>query len=593
MRSSISFLLLWVLIMPMLRLVAQPIDSLPARMWADTAHAPFVYGIASGDPTPSTVIIWTCVRTDSSTLTYGLNWEVATDAQFHNVVKSGTYLTDTTHDFTARVKVVGLQPETYYWYRFRDSTTHYSDTGRTLTAPADTASPSRLRIGVASCSSIYSGFFNAYRRMGERTDMQLWVHLGDYIYDFVDADEKIRIPKPYPSSPVGYRLWSDRHRYYLLDPDFRYVRKMHPCVALWDNHDQDNPNDPHGKRAFFDYTATDLPDSSDVSRIFRTLRYSKLVDLIIIDMYTRPDPTTVPDTSRRILGAAQDAWFASQLQQSQAKWRVIGSEKMMGHWYLNGLPGFTGDNGGWKNHAADRTRILESLRTYGKDNNVFITGDAHVSMAQDLTPNPTNAQAYNSTTGAGSYAVEFLPSSISRGNLDEMQGGAALAAIAIQLDRSSNPHHLYQEFTLNGYGILDITPDSTTAEFWYSPILSVVQTETKAKTLKTLSGANRWYRPSSTTVTDGKPLSPELLGPYPNPAHNRYSLRLTLPAPTLAELDLVDLTGRRLRRLWAGQNAAGLPLDLDLSTEGISPGVYLVRLSMAGQATVTRRLVVE
>ena len=107
-----------------------------------------------------------------------------------------------------------------------------------------------------SCSSIFSGYFNAYRRIAERNDIDLVVHLGDYIYDFVDADEQVRVPVPAPVDPQTLAEWRERHSYYLLDPDLRAARQMQPWAVIWDNHDTDGDSPQHtadAMQAFLEY----------------------------------------------------------------------------------------------------------------------------------------------------------------------------------------------------------------------------------------------------------------------------------------------------------------------------------------------------
>lgn len=191
------------------------IDSFPANMYP-SSNAPFIHGVTSGDPLPNAVVIWTRVDTvDVSAIVSG-QWFVASDTAFATIVASGTYTADSSTDFTVNIDATGLSAGTIYYYRFSDGQGHYSERGRTKTAPA--AHTSQLTMGVMSCSSIFSGFFNAYRHLGNREVFDALIHLGDYIYDFVDENEKVRIPSPYPQEPENTAEWRARHRYYLIRP---------------------------------------------------------------------------------------------------------------------------------------------------------------------------------------------------------------------------------------------------------------------------------------------------------------------------------------------------------------------------------------
>ena len=206
---------------------------------------PFAHGVASGDPTSDRVLLWTRVTADAD---LAVQWEVATDAAFDTIVAQGEVTATAASDHTVQVEASGLDPATTYYYRFVADGSR-SEVGRTRTAPGP--GTDAVRLAVVSCSSIYSGFFNAYRRIAERDELDLLVHVGDYIYDFPDEDELIRIPDPFPESPNDLASWRATHAYHLTDPDLRAARAAHPWIMLWDNHDVDAGRRPRlrGERA--------------------------------------------------------------------------------------------------------------------------------------------------------------------------------------------------------------------------------------------------------------------------------------------------------------------------------------------------------
>ncbi|MFW5659219.1 MAG: alkaline phosphatase D family protein, partial [Bacteroidota bacterium] len=200
---------------------------LPDNIFPDTTHAPFVRGVASGDPTPEAVIIWTHIEVDSASFgsSFDVDWAVATDSAMTNVVQNGTFATDSSRDFTVKIDVQGLQADTRYWYQFTQGG-NTSAVGRTHTAPVGQVDA--LSFAVASCSSVFSGWFNAYRHIGRSEEIDLVVHVGDYIYEFVDDNEQIRVPEPMQERPENLRDWRWFHNYYHLDPDFRLALQRHP-----------------------------------------------------------------------------------------------------------------------------------------------------------------------------------------------------------------------------------------------------------------------------------------------------------------------------------------------------------------------------
>jgi alkaline phosphatase D len=354
-----------------------------------------------------------------------------------------------------------------------------------------------------SCSSIFSGYFNAYRHLALREDIDALIHLGDYIYDTVDPDEKVRLPQPYPQAPTTLAAWRARHQYYLLDPDLRLLRQRHPLIVLWDNHDLGSRGGRlddgvrQAMQAFHEW----VPIRHDAARpevIYRTLRYGKLLDIILLDVRLyrdrRPAVQNAPD--RTMLGTTQKRWLAEQLKHSQALWRLIGSQNKFGAWSFTGLYDF--DRTSWDGYAGERRDVLRSIRDETPGNTIIISGDAHISLAMDL---PIRPFAPFWSKERQSRAVEFLPPSVTRGNGDE--AGISLVALraAEVVTYWTNPHIRYIELTHHGYGLLDVRPDQVTAEFWYVPILAIDDHATFALGLVVQQGTNRWERRTNTHPT--------------------------------------------------------------------------------------------
>jgi len=247
-------------------------DVLPDRMYADTLHFPFEYGVASGDPLPNGFILWTRLSTEENPDLNNISWRVSTDSNFINIVQSGTVTALEENDWTINLDVSKLEPATTYYYQFADTLDRKSAIGRTKTTPEHQVDVDHAKIAITSCSSIYSGYFNAYRRISERDDLDLWIHLGDYIYDYVDEDEQVRIPEPDPIDPQKKEEFWQRHRYYLLDPDLRAVRQQQPIFALWDNHDIYKNNEENligSLEAFFDYLPIRMPQSENLAHYWQ------------------------------------------------------------------------------------------------------------------------------------------------------------------------------------------------------------------------------------------------------------------------------------------------------------------------------------
>ncbi|MFN8394093.1 MAG: alkaline phosphatase D family protein [Bacteroidia bacterium] len=529
----------------------------PPNIFADTAQAPFLWGVGSFDPTADHVILWTKVDPQGGSSPITLHWETFGDAALTQPIGNGTAMASSTTNWTAKYDVSYPAAGTYYWYRWHDGNGHYSAVGRTKTAP--TGMVPQLRMAVMSCSSIFSGYFNAYRRIGERNDLDLVIHLGDYIYDFVDQDEQVRVPVPAPIDPQTLAEWRDRQDYYLLDPDLRLARQNHPWTVIWDNHDVDGDSPQHmadAIQAFQEYVPMRLQNSGQPDKIYRSLSYGELVDLHLTDVETQRDMDTLPNGDWSIMGNAQWDWLSQSISASNARWHLIGNEKMFTQFSTAGLgslisfgDGPVADSSAWDGYNADRVRLLDYLDQNGIDNTIILSGDIHMSFICDA---PSDYNNYDPGTGSGSKAMEFLPTSISRGNFDEAGITGFLAQLVQVAIETANPHHVHSELTSHGYGILDIRPDTATAEFWYSPILQISTSESFSTGYYAVTGENHWRRSaisSPTGLITALPAPDEVLPMrvevFPNPVRDYATLRWTEPRGKSAKISILESsTGR-------------------------------------------------
>lgn len=558
-------------------------DVLPPNMFADEAHAPFLQGVASGDPLTDRVMIWTRITpADTTQVSATVNWEVALTSTFEDLVNSGTIETDTSRDLTVKIDVDGLEAYTTYYYRFEDGAGNYSVVGRTKTAP--TGPVNKLKFAVASCSSVFSGFFNAYARIAERDDLDLMIHLGDYIYDFIDEDERVRVPEPEPIDPETTEEWRDMHQYYALDPDFRAARQMHPWFILWDNHDvQRNMPEP-GVQAFLEWTPTRSPIEEEPTKVYRKLSYGDLVDVFLMDILLFREQDTLANGDFSILGNEQYEWLTTNLASSTATWKVVGGQKMFGLWSALTVPadapigtdGDVFDSNAWDGFQESRKELLAFLQENEIDNTIFLSGDAHISMTMDLPLDPLDETLYDGGSGEGSIAVEFLPASISRGNLDEIEGvDAELIALASFISGLGNPHHQYTEFTKHGYGLLTIEAEKTFAQIWYSDILEQTDTEALGGQLEIEVGANRWKR-GATGLQTNLPAGYSISKLYPNPTSGQLSFNFTSPKTERITLNIYNSQLKRIGNFSPFDSIADQEINQEFSVEGFAPGLYWV-----------------
>lgn len=456
---------------------------------SDAAVGPeglFEHGVASGDPRPDAVILWTRL----SPVTAGeieVAWELARDPDFSQIVTQGGARTGAERDFTVKLDVVGLDPGTTYYYRF-SALGRISPVGRTRTAPR--GGVDRLRFAVVSCSSYPHGYFHAYRRIAERDDVDAVIHLGDYIYEYAEGEYgNVRGCEP-PHEILSLADYRQRYSQYRRDPDLQELHRLFPMIAIWDdhesadnswrdgavNHQPETEGEWRVRRATAERVYSEwmpIRDQPD-GRIWRTLRYGDLVDLILLDtrLWGRDEQApgagdpSVRDPARELLGSDQEVWLAEQLASSRARWRIVGQQVMMGPLKLAGAPnsqggGTTVNADQWDGYLAARARFFDAARSAGASNLVVLTGDIHTSWAIELTDDPNDPEAYDPATGAGAIGVELVTTSVTS------PGIAGISNDLIPIFQAANPHIKWADLERRGYMILDVTRERTQAAWFH------------------------------------------------------------------------------------------------------------------------------
>jgi alkaline phosphatase D len=267
-------------------------------MTFDPTLKPFYHGVASGDPLADKVIIWTRITPDSGDITAKtVNWIVATDTAFQNIIKTGTVTTDNSKDYTIKVDVTGLNAATTYYYVFKYNG-FYSLTGRMKTTTNDAT---HLRFAVVSCNNYEAGFFNGFKKIAQRNDIDAIIHLGDYIYDYApkgygdSLNGRFVEPKNEILSEGDYRT---RYSVYRLDADLRFAHQQQTFISIWDDHESSNDSYKDGaenhqpnegdwetrkniaKKVYFEWMP--IRDAA-TNAIYRKIYYGSMLDLIILD----------------------------------------------------------------------------------------------------------------------------------------------------------------------------------------------------------------------------------------------------------------------------------------------------------------------
>jgi alkaline phosphatase D len=511
--------------------------ALPAGA-ADAAPA-FLHGVASGDPLPDGVLLWTRVTPVPEAIPGSgtgpdtdVSWVVATDKALTNVVAKGSVTATAASDHTVKADVRGLAPATDYWFRFSAGPTD-SPVARTRTAPAHDAAVTGLRFGVVSCANWEAGYFSPYRHLAARGDLDAWLHLGDYIYEYGTGEYANRDTVVRPHAPAheiltlaDYRI---RHGRYKTDPDLQALHATAPVVAIWDDHEIANDtwsggaeNHTEGaegtwaarqsaaKRAYFEW----MPVRPAIAgTTYRRLRFGKLVDLSLLDLRSFRSQQValgngeVDDPDRTLTGRAQLDWLKAGLASSDATWRLVGNPVMISPFAIGSLPasllgplaellglpkeGIALNTDQWDGYTDDRRELLAHLRAHAIRNTVFLTGDIHMAWANDV---PYNAGTYPLSASA---ATEFVVTSVTSDNLDDIVKvhEGTVSAIAAPVIRAANRHVHGVDPDRHGYGVLDVTADRALLDYYVvSDRADADATSAWARSYRTRSGTQRVER---------------------------------------------------------------------------------------------------
>jgi alkaline phosphatase D len=453
---------------------------------------PFTLGVASGDPLPDAVVLWTRL-VPAPPDPVPVVWEIATDEGFASLVATGVVAAVAEEGHSLHVDAGGLVPATTYWYRFRTGP-YTSRVGRTRTAPAPGGPAGAVRFAVASCQAYQTGYFAAHRDLAV-AELDVVFFVGDYIYELEPSVDVRPHGLPPPQTLPEYR------RFYELntqDPDLQAARAAHPWVVTWDDHEvEDNyaalepgaigrAADPDaaskfaGKRAaayraWWEHTPVRTGPPVDGSlRIHRALDFGDLARFAVIDNRQYRDPLAgsgagrlprgagggpqVPeafDEERSMLGAEQEAWLDDVLRSSTARWTVLVQQTVLAE--IDRVPddpgrGFSMD--GWDGYVANRRRLLATVAGAPVRNFVSVGGDIHTSAVTDLL-------ADYGDPAAAVVGSEFVTPSINA--LELLPPDWAVRAPWI---------HLFDP-QRHGYLLVELTPQRLTAEYRYVDDITV------------------------------------------------------------------------------------------------------------------------
>lgn len=517
-----------------------------AAATAATAAAPlaargfgsgFTHGVASGEPGPDKVMLWTRYVAEQD---HYLEFQVSESQDFTNVVAGGSARASAETDWCAKAWADGLREAKWYYYRFIAPDGSTSEIGRTRTLPEGEVD--RFRMAVFSCSNFGFGWFNAYAHAAEANDVDLALHLGDYLYEYQRGNypsandahhERILWPENEIVTLADYRL---RYATYRSDPDLRRIHQLLPMISVWDDHESANDSwkvgaqnhqpDTEGdwevrkaiaKRVYREwmpvsnepYARYDIGNLATLFRLDTRLEGREQQFNLTAVMAGKQSPEAVLaalagfrdraylDRKRQLLGATQEAWLADGLRESRASgriWQVLVQQVLMGS--ISSPPDLLEALGSKVPDfararivaaaAASRAGLPSNMDAWdgypAARNRLFaaaLDADARlVSLAGDSH----NAWAFDLGREGEPVGMEFGVSSVTSPGLETSLGAIPPDTLAQQIV-AHNRDLKWVDTSQRGYMVVELTPDNASSEFRFA--------ETIRQRSKRLAGTKR------------------------------------------------------------------------------------------------------
>ncbi|KRA65335.1 alkaline phosphatase [Caulobacter sp. Root656] len=495
----------------------------------------FTHSVASGEPGPDSMLLWTRYAPGADDGVIRLEVEVALDPGFTRVVGGGVVRTGAYRDWTAKVTVDGLKPGTVHWYRFVAPDGSKSPVGRTKTLPVGDVA--RFGLGVFSCSNLPVGLFNAYGHAAARPDLDLWLHTGDYIYEYGPgsirqgdwAAGRSLEPANEILTIADYRL---RYAGYRADPDLQRLHQMAPMVAFWDDHESANDSWEGGAQNHQPATEGDwnlrraaamqvyrewMPVSDEpwkaypigtLATLYRTesrlLGRTQPADIGAAFKAEDPDAALKAfrdgpwrDPSATMLGSTQESWLAHQLKTKAraTAWQMVGMGTILGRTVM------PQDALGWLRPEVSERKVngyrnniraaklglpmwMDRWDGYPAARSRLLqaaqAADADLVM---LSGDSHNAWAYGLVEDGRPAGVEFAGHSVTSSGA-EGDFGADPKQVA-QGFMAANPELKWADTSQRGYMMIEVTPQRLTGEWLFLRTIKARDTS--------LAGSHRMY----------------------------------------------------------------------------------------------------
>jgi alkaline phosphatase D len=514
---------------------------------AFAAESGFTHGIASGEPGPHRVLLWTRYVGSGDTR---LGWEISDSESFGKIIASGEAVASPDKDWCVKAWAEGLAVGKWYFYRFVAQNGAVSPVGRTRTLPLGKV-PS-FKLAVFTCSNFGFGWFNAYAHACEAGDFDLSVHLGDYFYEYKRGEypstKAALAERPLPLEEAvtlaGYR---ERYATYRADPDLQRLHAGAPMVAMWDDHETANDTWKLGAENHDSATEGDwavrkaaserawrewMPVSDDywasyeignLATLFRleTRHLARDEQLDLVGALKGQMPADVPgvlarfrerqwrDPKRTLMGAEQERWLAAQLKAStraRKPWQVLAQQVVMGQLLMPDIATAALPE---KTSPAFRDRLLALVGAahagipYNMDawdgypaarTRLCMSALAANANLLVLSGDSHNAWGFEHTLGKSRVGAEFGVQSVTSPGSEGSLGWIKSADLQrATLER--NPNLKWCDTAQRGYLALELTPSAASGEWRFMQTVRQKGTAlASSKRMTVLAGQRQFTR---------------------------------------------------------------------------------------------------
>ena len=471
--------------------LAQPVNGTEAARGPRWQVDPFSLGVASGQPRPDSVVLWTRLLIGDADAAQKAQpqtvvCELFADEALRQPVRQWRVQTDASRAHSVHVTANGLQPGRSYWYRFVSGSAS-SAVGRTRTSPAENDKVLRLRMAQTSCQHYEQGYYVAHREIAQR-DVDFVLFLGDYIYE--SSNPRYMVRKHIGGVPQTLDEYRQRHAQYKSDADLQACHAAHPWVMTWDDHEvvNDYANDLDMKytdpqvflrrraaayQAYFEHMPVRLgpdPAQPHQMRIHDLMSWGQLADIWTLDCrqyrshQACPDPnrgggrvvvgcTELQEAGRSMLGQAQEQWLYAGLTQSNRRWKLVAQATQVSS---TGVPtplGRSSYTDAWDGYPMARERLLSTIAQAQLKDVLILGGDVHMNVAAHLRVRPNDDKS-------PVVSSEIVTTSISSRGVSE----TLLAQI-----RDNNPDILHARADERGYTLVDVQASGVLAQMRTTP----------------------------------------------------------------------------------------------------------------------------